>query len=288
MAVPTSLDLHGVWGSSATDIWVVGSDSSSNPSGVILHYDGAKWSDVSPANTPGLRAVHGSAATNVWACGSGKNAHRFDGTQWSAVDTGNLEQKQDVRAFAPGDVWIATNGSMLRFDGNAWTLGPNTPTLGALGMWGSSSTDLWAIDSSLVVKDTVAHYDGNSWTPVPPGSISVPDAIWGRSTGTPSIWLAGAPGSGMPIVFRHTKAGWSKLASQLAVKKRIEAGWVFADDDVWVVGAAGLVAHYDGKSWVTVQTPATPATTMRGLWGATAKDLWAVGDGGTVVRYTAP
>ena len=60
---PTTAELHGVWGTSKTDVWAVGD------SGTILHYDGTRWSSVPSATTGELLSVWASGPCDVWAIG---------------------------------------------------------------------------------------------------------------------------------------------------------------------------------------------------------------------------
>jgi hypothetical protein len=41
-----SIGLRGIWGSSSSDVFVVGSDET------ILHYDGSEWSSITGWLTP--------------------------------------------------------------------------------------------------------------------------------------------------------------------------------------------------------------------------------------------
>jgi len=62
-------------------VWVAGE------SGVVLHWNGARWSTL-PAPTSGvLRGITGDGP-HIWVVGEGGGAWRWDGTQWSAFSTG--------------------------------------------------------------------------------------------------------------------------------------------------------------------------------------------------------
>jgi len=52
--------------------------------------------------------------------------------------------------------------------------------------------------------------------------------------------------------------------------------WGSAANDVWAVGNAGTVLHWDGTVWA----PVTVSTTkdLHGIWGSGPNDIWAVGD----------
>ena len=58
----TGYALHNVWGSSPSDVFVVGYE------GVIQHYDGKNWTTVL-AGITSLSAVWGSSSSDVFAVG---------------------------------------------------------------------------------------------------------------------------------------------------------------------------------------------------------------------------
>ena len=66
-------DLNAVWGSSATDVYAVGS------SGTILHFDGNAWQAIPSGTTATLYGVGGSSATDVYVTGDGTILH-YDGS----------------------------------------------------------------------------------------------------------------------------------------------------------------------------------------------------------------
>ena len=54
-----------------------------------------------------------------------------------------------------------------------------------------------------------------------------------------------------------------------------------APTDMWAVGAAGTVLHYDGRTVEAV--PSGTTANLTDTWGTGPSDVWAVGEGGTVV-----
>jgi hypothetical protein len=74
-------DLCGVWGSSSSAVFAVGS------CGTILHYDGTKWSEMSIGTGGLFEDVWGSSSSDVFAVG-GYNEYiilHYDGTSWSEM-----------------------------------------------------------------------------------------------------------------------------------------------------------------------------------------------------------
>jgi len=46
--------------------------------------------------------------------------------------------------------------------------------------------------------------------------------------------------------------------------------------NVWAVGAAGALLHFDGVSWASIPSPTS--NDLRGVWGSGPCDVWAIGD----------
>lgn len=49
----------------------------------------------------------------------------------------------------------------------------------------------------------------------------------------------------------------------------------FSGSDVYAVGDAGLILHYDGAAWTRIESGTTQP--LFGLWGASGDDVWIVG-----------
>lgn len=59
--------------------------------------------------------------------------------------------------------------------------------------------------------------------------------------------------------------------------------WGPAAGDVWAVGGAGTIRHWNGTAWSQVLSPTRQ--TLRGVWASSASDAWAVGRGGVILRW---
>jgi hypothetical protein len=67
--------------------------------------------------------------------------------------------------------------------------------------------------------------------------------------------------------------------------------WGVGPDDIYVVGFAGTILHYDGTEWTLMETP--NEANLEGVWGyvlhdvdgnETRRDVFAVGSEGTILR----
>jgi hypothetical protein len=59
--------------------------------------------------------------------------------------------------------------------------------------------------------------------------------------------------------------------------------WGSAPNDVFIAGDAGLIMHWDGFNWVGQASGTT--TALKGLWGDSGSDVFAVGDAGEIHHY---
>ncbi len=182
LTAPTSkqlVDLHGVWGSSTTDVYVA------YRWGDLLRFNGAAWShDSTMLSGPSgvARRVWGTSATDIYVVGqtiispahSGVGAHKAGGG-WTklAKSLNNLGTKGWMY-----DVWVASNGYafIASATGKVFRcLGTGTnscvewqPTKNALyGIWGRGSLDVYAVGD----RGTIVHYYQGSWKAEASGTV---------------------------------------------------------------------------------------------------------------------
>ncbi len=143
-----------VSGTSAENVYVVGTDAGDGNGSLLLNYDGSAW-----------RRINTGTTGNLW---------------WiSAVPI-------------DGDFYLSgENGLILRFDPETETfeefVTPDNQTI--FGIWGFSRNDIWAVGGLLSDQQfggTIWHYDGTAWSVAdlseqfPEGYATV-FKIWGRS-----------------------------------------------------------------------------------------------------------
>jgi hypothetical protein len=125
--------MFSLWGISPTDIWAVGSGSSSAVT--LWHYDGASWSKNSSQLSSNLMCVYGFAQNDVYACDApGRGVYHYNGQQWSNVYTysgsgtylglNNIWGDAQNNIFAVGSIdTVGTGGyvgAILHFNGSTW------------------------------------------------------------------------------------------------------------------------------------------------------------------------
>jgi hypothetical protein len=160
--VPTGcLVLRDVWGTSAQDVYAVGSyeipqngecyhgDEETPPSeylGVVLHYDGRVWREVLRDPDRIFSNVWASSGSDVYVSGWGRVWH-FDGSRWSALAT-PLSASGAIWGSSASDIFFVVGGAIWHFDGQRWTKTyEGTNPLWAI--WGSSANDIFVVGGSL-------------------------------------------------------------------------------------------------------------------------------------------
>jgi hypothetical protein len=99
---------------SPTDVWAVGSGSSSVTGAIALHWNGSSWTSVTPPGLSTLDSVTALSATDVWAGGTGTDGQAYlanwRGSAWTvtaAPRSGNLPSGYvtGLAAISPSSVW---------------------------------------------------------------------------------------------------------------------------------------------------------------------------------------
>ncbi|AKV04016.1 hypothetical protein AKJ09_10679 [Labilithrix luteola] len=261
--------LNGIWARSSTDVWLVGS------SGFAAHFDGNGWSKIPTGTKYTMLAVAGLSDGTVWAA---SNGHSFFALDRPAEDGGAPIVDGSFSGMVTG---IAPYGTAEAFAVGEVVVSWDDPLGG---------DDIW--------RFTNADGEGAKWWPVSPSctwynaSRGCPTfrAVWVQSATTQ--WFAGDDGK----IYRSAGAeadGGSDGGGPPRLKlvetdssslRGLKALWGSGENDVWAVGAQGVIRHWvGGEAWTVVPSPVTDD--LYGLWGASANDIWAVGDHGAVIHW---
>ena len=242
-ALHTAEGLESIWGSAATDLYVVSSE------GRIFHSDGSAWTEQTGINAPDtLVAISGSSASDVWAVGfSGSVAHRT--SAWQIVDPQTLVSFAGVDAHTGTVFGAAGFGTLARNSGGTWTTKAVAAPFnnGSLrDVWAVSATDAWAVGDAVQndLRPPIFHYDGAAITQaVPIGAFAAVDfnAIWGTS-GT-NIYAAGTDGT----IVHFDGTMWAPISSTTPGRNALKRIHGSAPDDIYVVGDGGALWHYTGR-----------------------------------------
>jgi hypothetical protein len=273
-AVSTKAALRGIWGAGPSAVFAVGG------AGTILHYDGQSWSAMASNATTDLNGVFGTSPTNVYAVGKKGAVRRFNGTIWTTP----VLLTTDFNAIwgsGPSDLFlVGKGGAIAHFDGTNWTamISPVTDDLNAV--WGSGPTDVHAVGDF----GTIVHYDGSKWTKVG-GSIQSLKAVWGRSAS--EVYAAGTSGELLCSdgkTWQHIWVCWPNVDQSVLPKDDLYGLWGTGTNTVLVVGEAGTLIRYTAGQHQRAPISKVTTQELRGIGGAVASELYAVGWSSTMLR----
>jgi len=151
--LPSTFDLRSVFCNAADDCWTVGIFNK------IFHYDGASWTSVySPGSTfDALTSVSCAAANDCWAISTQGYVSHYDGSTWSASQP-TTDQLQGLFCLATDDWWAVGYDCVLRhYDGDEWTTATSPNSAHLYGVSCAAADDCWAVgDGSIIHYDGLA------------------------------------------------------------------------------------------------------------------------------------
>jgi hypothetical protein len=319
MATPTWQPLHAVWGTAANDIYAVGESST------ILHYDGVHWRLGSPADSnaeplldvwgssssdvfvvaahriyhydgsswsvsleEGGSVIWGNAADDVFVGGSNGAIHHYDGHSWTRIESGIQSDILGAWGSSSNDMYFVGRSALFHWDGSTFTERMkfvNDWWLGAI--WGRSPTDIF------VGGLDFRHYDGTAWRQVLgiifEGGI---DAVGVVSDS--GLLIATRPDEDYWETYGYDGIEW-KYLGEIEADISIGGIWGTSFSDIFVTGTHGndgdsdqdgyddgYIWHYDGVNW---EQSRWFHSGLRGIWGTSGSDIFAVGNDGIIVHY---
>jgi hypothetical protein len=194
-SVPSGLGvsqhLYAVWGSSAKNVWAVGK-------GVIIHFNGQSWNGVASVSDT-LYGVWGSSPNDVWAVGAGGMIVHYNGVKWSIVKSPSNRALRAVWGSSAQDVWAVGDHDddddddplVLHFNSVAWKHVKPGVEGNLLALWVSSGGQVWAAGYNDLGKGQLLHHDGSKWHDRSPGG----DTLWAVSGASGKVWAVGESGT---------------------------------------------------------------------------------------------
>ncbi len=223
-----------------------------------------------------VHAMHGvPGSSRLWAAADRGRVLTFDGTWWGLLQTPTQVTLRAVWARSDAEVYVAGDqGTLLRWDGSHWEHVSLPRELRANAWWALAGT---ADDLFLTGEAGVWRLSGAELLPVLPNTEQRDRGVrglWASPDG--SVWMVGQDG----LIRRWTAQG---LEIMDVPGRTLHAISGAGPDDVWAVGEAGRVAHWDGQRWFDY-LPVTRRH-LRAVHAAGAGAVWAAGDAGAVTAW---
>jgi hypothetical protein len=260
-------NLHSVWGSDASHVWMVGDD------GQILFFNGSFWSQATSPTTEPLLTVWGTSATNVFAGGGLGTIVHFNGSTWSVQSSGTGHTLSGFGGTGPSDVWVVgASGVTQHYNGAAWsTVARKSGFLITSISSGAAGSTLWAVGvggSFLSVASGQFTLSNQSGLPIRGVFATSATDVWASTIGT---------------ILHFDGTTWTN--AYVADDDSMAAVWASGPTNVFTVGQQGNIAHFTGSWSTAVVNPPSGATGYHSIFGISANNIDAVGNGGLVEHW---
>jgi hypothetical protein len=283
-AAPQSL-LNDVAAASPALAWAVG-QTQDHP--LVARWDGAAWAGV-PLGRPaaavgagllGIDVADGSAiavggAYDRVAGSEIPLLRHWDGTRWVAVDLDGGHVLTGVVMLSATEAWAVGHGAggpvALHWAAGRWSTAVLPPLRGSrlLAVAATSPRDLWAVGAA-DRAGLILHYDGRHWSRVrSPATAPLTDVV---ALSRSEAWAVDGHGA-----LRWNGRAWRRMkTAEITSANTLSA---LSPSDIWVGGGAGELAHFDGRSWTRVGSPAPLRDTAVWLGSASVPPgtVWMVG-----------
>jgi hypothetical protein len=267
--------------------------------GVIIRWNGTRWSTVNSNTSVNLYSIVLINATNAWAVGGNATKGvilRYNGT-WTVWNTASPINSTlfSVSTETDGSSgWIVgANGINLRWDGTQWTPMANATTnhLRSVSIV-HGTNNAWAVGDN----GTIIMWNGSNWTNMTSPSATNLNAI--IMVNSSMGWAVGGNGTNTGLIMMLNGTTWN-------VWNRINfGGGANATDKInatlssitldtansaWTCGAAGTVLYWTGTEWAgqanIVSNNLKGIAMVHGAPSGTSY-AWAVGEGGRILAWT--
>lgn len=157
-----------------------------------------------------------------------------------------------------------------------------------LSVWGTSSTDVWAVggDARDGTGPTVIHFDGETWSSRPTGQPQG-NLWWVFGFDGGPVYMGGDGG----VILRYESGQYTLLDTPST--ETVYGIWGASPDDMWAVGGAsdstgGFAWRLSGDTWSPEPSLPADVPTNAAIWkifGTSSNDAWLVGSNGVSLHW---
>ena len=284
---PEAWAFSDMWGTSTSDLYVLGNVLDYGAEGLIVHgriahYDGVDWTEVLEVKGSRLDSIWAASSASIYVAGgfdqSGLVLH-YDGNSWNTVFEQSDAELTSIWGRSDSDVYAAGfGGTVVHYDGTSWDVVVRDLDAWVIENLFGTPERLWfAADSGLGYLDG----DDLTFTYRWPLTTSI-NALTGCSKNEMYAVGMGSPSALSPVALRYDGSDWTWM--DVPGSHALFGSWCVAPNDVYAVGEESTILHYDGETWAHVASP-EPATWLRTVWASSPNDVFAAGQHGTALHY---
>jgi PKD repeat protein len=198
-------------------------------------------------------------------------------TRWTPMPKVVNGQLMGVWGRSSTEVYaVGFSGTVLRYDGVAWRFMQGGSGANLWDIWGPATADGQPTTAFAVgAAGTIMRYDGSRWLNMSSGSGAELTSVWGTSSN--NVYAVGGSGT----ILRYDGSSWRATAS--GTNSLFYRVWGSSASDVYAVGMETII-HFDGTAWSKVAT-STNGIMYRGVWGTSSSNVYAVGSNGTIMHF---
>lgn len=269
--------LLSVWGSSASDVWVVGSDAGDGP--IVLHFDGTEWRQLDTGAEGALWWVSGDGRGSIWMAGDAGLVLRYDigADTFERMETPSDAQVFGIYPVGLDEVWAvggdgATGaGVAWRYDGATWSVVDDVPADAAaegafFKVWSPGPDEVWIVG----LGGVALHRHDHTWTVL---DVPLPRPLFTIHGNGADALAVGGFLSGMAV--RVTNDGLEDVTAP--GMPQLNGVWVRPDGTATAVGVQGAVWSWDGTSWAAVSGVPRTSLDFHSVYADPDGGVWAVG-----------
>lgn len=279
---PTGNDLLDVWGKSKIDMYAVGEN------GTLLHHTTGGWQKEKLAaayDSATFTSVGGIAGKTFIAAG----LNILERTGYAAVTPVHTTGGDPILAIGgetKTGLLASGKDKLVLYENNKWAaLTISKPTTGEFrALWGKGSlgVDAWVAGSDHVysIRPGTGGLNWKHTVTVPSTPTPKISDIWSIAT---HVFAVSGTANGRVT---HYDPSLKVQTLNPGNTKALWGVWGASSNAIWVVGAEGIW-FYNGTNWTSVTT-AIAVTGLRSIHGFNATLIYAVGEGGIILKCAPP
>lgn len=264
-----------IWGSSGSNVYVLGHGFGSDSSLISTSDGGMSWQLATGRPPSGYySSMWGSSANTLYIAGSsGIIAKTVNGgTTWTTLTTGVSASFNQIWGSSGSDLWVVGDSGIVLHStdsGATWqklSVPSSFSSKAMTSVWGSSATDVYiGTEGGYVLRTTNG---GSSFTSLKTKQDDYTTRIWG--SGKSDVYVVSSSGISRTI---DSGATWTDVTPTAGGS--FNAIWGSGAGDVYVSASSQVLrSSNSGKSWYRQYF--TAGDTVSHLWGAGASDVYAI------------